>query len=214
MKQKTEKNPFIPETSKANIDQFTDYQNENKKKGYKPNEKLMLKLTDKNDYVIDGEMLDWYLASGLKLEDITFKQKLEYSKSEWLKPYIEFNIQKRKEAKAEGDKFRDVFFKLMNNAFFGKTIENVYNRQELELVNEVDRYIKLVENISFIYAVGFADDLVAVYKTRGNVKLDKFNYIGFVILEKAKLLMFKAIYEYFEKELDCINVPEGGSISD
>ena len=81
---------------KANIDQFTDYQNENKNKGYKPNEKLMLKLTDKNDYVIDGEMLDWYLASRLILEDITVKQKLEYSKSEWLKPYIVFNIQKKK----------------------------------------------------------------------------------------------------------------------
>ena len=149
MKQKTEKNPFFPEKTKANIDQFTYYQNENKKKGYKPNEKLMLKLTDKNDYVIDGEMLDWYLASGLKLEDITIKQKVEYSKSEWLKPYIEFNIQKRKEAKAKGDKFGDLFFKLMNNAFYGKTIENVYNRQDVELVNEVDRYIKLVENIRF-----------------------------------------------------------------
>ena len=45
----------------------------------------MLKLTDKNDYVIDGEKLDWYIASGLKLEDITIKQKLEYSKSEWVK---------------------------------------------------------------------------------------------------------------------------------
>ena len=67
----------------------------------------MLKLTDENDYVIDGEMLDWYLASVLKLEDITVKQKLEYSKIEWLKPYIEFNIQKRKEAKAKGDKFGD-----------------------------------------------------------------------------------------------------------
>ena len=30
-----------------------------------------------------------------------------------------------------------------------------------------------------------------------------FNYIGFVILEKAKLFMYKAIYYYFEKELDC-----------
>ena len=37
----------------------------------------MLKLTDKKDYVIYGEILDWYLASGLKLEDITVKQKLE-----------------------------------------------------------------------------------------------------------------------------------------
>ena len=49
----------------------------------------------------------------------------------------------------------------------------------------------------------FDNELVAVHKTRGNVKLDKFTYIGFVILEKAKLYMYKAIYDYFEKELDC-----------
>ena len=48
----------------------------------------MLKLTDKVDYVIDGEMLDWFSDHGLKLEDITIKQKLEYNKSEWLEPYI------------------------------------------------------------------------------------------------------------------------------
>ena len=38
-------------------------------------------------------------------------------------------------------------------------------------------------------------------KTRWKFKLDKFNYIGFVISEKAKLFMYKAIYDYFEKEL-------------
>ena len=77
LKQKTNKYPLFPEKTKACVDQFTDYQNVNKKKGYKPNENLMLKLTDKVDYVIDGEMLDWYLDHGLKLEDITIKQKLE-----------------------------------------------------------------------------------------------------------------------------------------
>ena len=91
----------------------------------------------------------------------------------------------------------------MNNAFYGKTLENVYNRQDVELVNDLDRYIKIVESISFKNAVEFHDDLVAVHKTRGNVKLDKFNYIGIVILEKAKLFIYKAIYDYFEKELDC-----------
>ena len=112
-------------------------------------------------------------------------------------------FKKEKKIKAKGDKFGDVFFKLMNNAFYGKTIANVYDRQDVELVNEVDRYIKLVENISFKKAVEFDYNLVAVHKTRGNVKLDKFNYIGFSILEKAKLFMYKAIYDYFEKELDC-----------
>ena len=64
----------------------------------------MLKLMEKADYVINGDMLDCYLDLGLKLENITskvgvYKQKLEYSKSEWLKLYIDFNIKKRKEAK-------------------------------------------------------------------------------------------------------------------
>ena len=70
---------------------------------------------------------------------------------------------------------------LMNNAFYGKTIEDVYNRQDGELVNDVDRYIKLVKNNSFKYDAEFDDDLVAVHKTKGKVKLDKFNYIGFVM---------------------------------
>ena len=59
------------------------------------------------------------------------------------------------------------------------------NRQDVELVNGMDRYINLVKNISIKYAAEFDDDLVVVHKTRGNVKLDKFNYIGFAILEKA-----------------------------
>ena len=64
-----------------------------KKKGYRPNEKFKIKLTDKEDYLKDGEMLDWYLSNVLRLENIKTKQK--YKKSEWLKPYIEFNIEKR-----------------------------------------------------------------------------------------------------------------------
>ena len=40
LKQKTNKYPFFPEKTRPNIGQFRDYQNVNKKKGYKPNEKL------------------------------------------------------------------------------------------------------------------------------------------------------------------------------
>ena len=36
LKQKTEKYPFFPDKTKAKIDQFTDYQNENKKKDINP----------------------------------------------------------------------------------------------------------------------------------------------------------------------------------
>ena len=42
LKHKTNKYPFFPEKTKRCVDQFTDYQNVNKKRGYKPTEKLML----------------------------------------------------------------------------------------------------------------------------------------------------------------------------
>ena len=54
----------------------------------------------------------------------------------------------------------------MKNAFYGKAIENVLNRQVVELLNDVKRYAKLLEKISFKYADGFDDDFVAVHKTR------------------------------------------------
>ena len=61
----------------------------------------MLKLKDKTDYVIDGEMIDWHLDHEFKLEDNTIEPELEYSKREWLKPCIEFNIKKIMKLKPE-----------------------------------------------------------------------------------------------------------------
>ena len=43
-------------------------------------------------------MLDWYLNRWLKFEDITIKDEFQYYKSAWLRPHIDFNIQKRNEA--------------------------------------------------------------------------------------------------------------------
>ena len=61
----------------------------------------------------------------------------------------------------------------MNNAFCGETTENVYSRQDVEIVNDVDRYIKVLENFKFVYAVEFDDDLVTAQKFKGKVNLIK-----------------------------------------
>ncbi|PKC56999.1 hypothetical protein RhiirA1_473169 [Rhizophagus irregularis] len=50
---------------------------------------------------------------------------LKFWQSPWMKEYIEENIRKRKIAKATGDEFGVMYYKLKNNAVFGKQMENV-----------------------------------------------------------------------------------------
>ena len=161
-------------------------------------------------------MLDWYLEHGMKLDKI--HKKLVYKKSNWLKCYIEFNIEKRKIAKANNNEFANTFFKLMNNAFYGKTLENVRNRQNIEIVYNNERFLQLSRKPTYKRTTIFSDDsrsdnsvdlrsdnsvnlrsdnsvdVAAVHLKRTNVKHDKFNYIGFTILELAKLFMLSLIH--------------------
>ena len=60
-------------------------------------------------------------------EIISFKQ------SRWLEKYISFNTQKRNKAKND---FEKDFFKLLNNAAFGKFLENIRNRLGLDLIKK------------------------------------------------------------------------------
>ena len=55
--------------------------------------KLVLTLFDKENYVLHFENLKQYLRLGLKLKKI--QRVLEFNQSQWLKPYIEFNTQKK-----------------------------------------------------------------------------------------------------------------------
>ena len=50
---------------------------------------------------------------------------LEFEQSPWMKPYIDFNTERRKEATNKADKD---LFKLFNNTVYDKTMENMRNR--------------------------------------------------------------------------------------
>ena len=82
--------------------------------------KLIPTLNDKEKYVLHEENLKLYLSLGLKLKEV--HRVLLFDEKPWLKEYIDFNTEKRKEAK---NSFQKDFFKLMSNSVFGKTMENI-----------------------------------------------------------------------------------------
>ena len=92
--------------------------------------KLIPTLADKKNYVLHLRILQLYLRLGLKLKKC---RVLEFDQSPWLKQYIDFNTQKRMNAKNSSEKD---FFKLKNNSVLGKTIEKLRKRVDLRLVSD------------------------------------------------------------------------------
>jgi hypothetical protein len=88
----------------------------------------------------------------------------------------------------------------MNNAVFGKTMENVKKRVNVELVNSVERYEKLARDPMYVRRVHFCDDeaggnvLVGVLRQRKAITLDKPMAVGFTVLELSKLTMYEYHY--------------------
>ena len=64
--------------------------------------KLVPNLLPKKNYVVHYRNLKYYLSKGLIIKKV--HRVLEFKQSAWMKPYFDFNTQKRKEANSEADK--------------------------------------------------------------------------------------------------------------
>ena len=153
--------------------------------------KLVPNLYDKIGYVCHIKNLQYYLKQGLKLKKI--HSALEFDQSEWLKPYIDFNTKKRAASKND---FEKDLYKLMNNAVFGKTMENVRNHVDISIVTDEQKYLKQICKPQYESSKIYAENLVAIKQTKRVVKLNKPVYIGTAVLDLSKLHMYKFHYDY------------------
>ena len=121
--------PFLPERMKIN---------ENERMKIKKVEMLVANLHDKIEYVIGN--FKQALNHGLVLKKVYRVIKLNQIAR--LKPYIDTNTDQKKK-KSKND-FEKDFVKLMNNAVFWKTMENVRKHRDIKLVTTERRRNYLV----------------------------------------------------------------------
>jgi hypothetical protein len=186
-------NNYIP--CPENVQVLKEDLNGWQQEGYQPSKirKLCCSFKDKIDYVVDYRYLKLVLSLGVELVSVT--QVLQYTQTDFLKKYIELNTNLRKNAKND---FEKDFFKLMNNAVFGKTMENVRQRINFRLVSTIDQAWR-VKNLNKFTI--FSEDLVGVHIQKTKVKLNKPVYLGQTILDDSKYLMYDFHYNFMLKHI-------------
>ncbi|XP_076301552.1 uncharacterized protein LOC143219489 [Lasioglossum baleicum] len=156
--------------------------------------KLMATLHDKERYVVHYRYLQQCLKHNLKLRKI--HRILEFKQSPWLRSYIDLNTTLRTNATNE---FSKNLFKLMNNAVSGKTMENVRNHVNVQLMSRWNgRYgvERLISRPNFHSCTVFSEDFVAVQMKKMIVKFYKPMYIGMSVLDISKTHLYSFHYDY------------------
>ena len=93
---------------------------------------------------------------------------IKFSQSDWLKEWIDYNTEKRKEATNDFDKD---LLKLMNNAVHGKTMEGVRGHVGFELVDTPQRMEELLNAPTLKHRHILNENLVGVEnKTSNGIK--------------------------------------------
>ena len=109
---------------------------------------------------------------------------IKFNQNALLKPYIDMNADRRIKAKND--------FKLMNNAVFGKTMENGRKYRDIKLVTTERRRNYLLSETYYHITKFFTENLLAIEMKERELLMNKPAYLGLSILELSNILMHES----------------------
>jgi len=157
---------------------------------FKASRKLVPDLKDKKHFVCSLKTLQLCVNKGLEVEKI--HRVLAADQTDFVTPYIEFNSKKRQNAQSD---FEKDFFKLANNSIYGKFIESLRNRTNVEIVKDQKSAKRLTSKPQFIGFHMLDDQTTVVQSVKRNLVLNKPIACGFIVLENAKNIMGEFWYD-------------------
>ena len=154
--------------------------------------KLCPNLYHKKNYILNINNLKYYIEEGLILKKI--HKVISFYQSTWLASYINKNTVLRQNSK---NLFEKDYYKLMNNSFYGKTMQNVRDYQNIKFCINEKQFTKAMNSPLFDNHVIILkeDGLIIVKQKQKIIKLNKPIYLGCCILESSKLLMYQFHYD-------------------
>ena len=159
--------------------------------------KLIPNLGDKTNYLVHYRNLELNLSLGMKLTNI--HKILRFKQSNWMKKYIDFNIEKRENAT---NSFEKKIFQLMINSVYGKAIANLRRIIGVKIANNEKDFFKHTRKLTFISRIIFGKDYAAIHEIKPVLTLNKPIYVGLTVLELSKWLMYDFHYNFIEKDFD------------
>ena len=159
--------------------------------------KLIPNLKNKTKYALHYRNLQLYLFLGMKL--IKIHRMLKFKQSGWMKKYIDFNTEKRKNATNDLEKD---FFKLMINPVYGKTMENLRKRINVRLVSNEKDFLKYASRPTYVTHQLFNKDYAVIHEIKPVLVLNKPIYVGFTVLELSKWMMYDFHYNFLKRNFN------------
>ena len=157
--------------------------------------KLVPNLNDKKFYVLHYRNLKQALKHGLVLEKV--HRVLRFRQEALFRDYIDFNTQER--AKPGRTDSQKNFFKLMNNAVFGKTCENVRKRRDFRLTSDIRKLKKLQNKFTFKGSIEIGDNLRLAELQKTQILYNRPIIMGMSILDISKTLMYDFHYNVIKR---------------
>lgn len=166
--------------------------------------KLILNLYDKYNYVLHLEHFKIAIKYGLILKKI--HRALQFEQSNWLYPYIKYNLDKRRLATNE---FLKMYYKLQINSVFGKMLQRNEDNINVKFVTEWcneniqpnkkrNNAQSLISSPLFHSVSIFNENLAAIQMVPKEILLNRPKFVGHAILELSKVSMYKFYYEVLQ----------------
>ena len=193
--------PLAPSKNIVEDDWLSDYQvNLRESHNLPPSKvpKLLQTFFDKDHYVLHYKLLKLYVNLGLVVKKM--HRVLQFTQNNWLTPYITLNSEKRQ---AASNKFEESFYKLMNNAVYGKNCESKRRRMKIELTRDARRTLTIVSKFEFEKFKVFGENMAALSSRPRKIYWDTPTIVGATILDLAKYYMYQFHYGTMRSSFDC-----------